>query len=230
MAIPKTTFLLLLLTAKAEAFVPKPAFCRKTVPLNESVNDENIARIAHDFEEIVNEFGVKEQYTDEERIRLTEVMLEKASEMAAFQKYKQNEILSEAADELAHGRGDAERAGGEQIRVRKDAAASEREAALLESIDADYEDRERLRDLSVAHAATHLEEDLKDLSVEAQFHELKAEVRKEEAEELLHQLEQQERDLKATMEELQNYKKEKNVEKWNLQFAKDKLHSRSQEG
>jgi hypothetical protein len=220
--------LLLLLMAKAEAFAHcRLAFHRMNAVLREdkqSVNDESIARTTHDFEELVKEFrDVKEDYvTDEERIRLTEVILEKAADMTAFQKYKQEEILSEVTDELVHAHGDVERAEEEKRRVHQDAAASEHEASLLESVDADYEDQERVRDLSVAHAAHHLEDDLQDLSVDAQFHELEAEIKQEEAEELLHQLEQQERDLKVTMKEIKNYKKEKNVEKWKMRL--DELH------
>jgi Mg2+/Co2+ transporter CorB len=106
-------------------------------------------------------------------------------------------------DESEYAHGDVERAKEEKRRV--------------------HQDREHVRDLSVVHAAHHLEDDLQDLSVDAQFDELEAEIKQEEeAEELLHQLKQQERDLKAIMKEIKNYKKEKNVEKWKMRL--DELH------
>jgi hypothetical protein len=104
--------------------------------------------------------------------------------------------------------------------AHNDYVAAQEQASMLESsIDDndDYDDKERLRDLSVAHAAHHLEDDTKNRIVDAKFHELEAEAKIDEAKDILKNLEENEEELKATLKELKSFKQKKAMEKWNLE-------------
>ena len=145
---------------------------------------------------------------------VSQEMFEKAADITALEKYKQEEKLADANEHIAHAMGDMQRAQALQEQAHADAKWAEDEAAMVENIDAGYEDLERLRDLSVSHAAHQLEEDARDLLVEATFQELKAEEEQHDAMELLSMLEQNEQLLKATIKELRGEKNEEAREKW----------------
>lgn len=145
---------------------------------------------------------------------VSQEMFEKAAAMNALKKYDQEEKLAEASEHLQHAIGDLEQAQALQEEAHGDAEWSKDEAAMVESLEAGYEDLERLRDLSVTHAAHHLEEDARDLVLEATFQELKAEAEQEDAAELLRKLEQNEAVLKATIQQLREEKNAALKEKW----------------
>lgn len=83
-----------------------------------------------------------------------------------------------------------------------EAVAAEHMVNMLETIDNDYEDMERLRDLSVAHAAHHQEQDMRAACANAERVALKAKEEMLNAEDSLHMLEKSERELKAALKEL----------------------------
>ena len=99
------------------------------------------------------------RFMQEEAADLAEEMLEKALDMVAARKYVEyeheadararvkeaveNEIVAEMNIESAHN----------------DVVMANDEFNLVESYDAKYEDEERRRDLSVLHAAKHIEQD-----------------------------------------------------------------------
>jgi hypothetical protein len=88
--------------------------------------------------------------------------------------------------------------------VEGEAVAAEHMVNMLETIgnDNDYEDMERLRDLSVAHAAHHQEQDMRAACANAERVALKAREEMLNAKDSLHVLEKSERELKAALKEL----------------------------
>lgn len=211
-----TTVLLFLAATLSEAFAPLPTFSHvSTTRLALSANEEAISRLQEEYRSLqallLNDL---EQHKMEEAKDVSQEMFEKAAETNAFQKYEQEEKLSEANEHLQQAMGDLERAQALQEEAHGDAAWAEDEAAMVESLDAGYEDLERLRDLSVNHAAHQLEEDARDLVVQATFEELKAEVEQEDAAELLRKLEQNKKILKATIQQLRDEKSQHLKDKW----------------
>lgn len=86
--------------------------------------------------------------------------------------------------------------------VHDEAVAAEHMVNMLETIDNDYEHLERVRDLSVAHAAHHQEQDIKAACANAEQVALKAKAEMRSAEKSLHTLENSEQELKAALKEL----------------------------
>lgn len=206
----KTIILLILTIAQSEAFAPLPTLSRTCVRLCSASNEEAIASLQGEYRRLQNlllkDLG---EHKMREAKDVTELMFEKAAELTAFQKYQQEEKFSKANENLQHAIGDLEKAQAMYEEARGDAEWAEDEAAMVESLDAGYEDMERLRDLSVHHAAHQLEEDARDLVMEATFQELKAEIDIEDSAELLDILKRNELALKKTIEEM---RKEKNAE------------------
>jgi hypothetical protein len=209
----------LLLIAASTAFTPLPAAShprttRSLVTISSAIHDEAIARLQNEYRELQKQLTQDLLEKGEiDGTAFTETMLEKAANMAAFQRYKQEEAVGVAQKKLDQAKGDLSRAQAANSQAHYDAVAAAEQAALVESIDDAYADLERLRDLSVVHAAHHLEEDSQDQLVEALFQELEAEVEEDTAFELLKQLEEHEKQLKETLEELKVFRNEKAMEK-----------------
>ena len=99
--------------------------------------------------------------------------------------------------------------------VEEEATAAENMVSMLETtIDDAYEDLERLRDMSVAHAAHHQQEDYRAACLNAHQVALKAKEEMLNAEDSLHQLEQSENDLKVALLELHRAKNDLQMRKW----------------
>ena len=98
--------------------------------------------------------------------------------------------------------------------IEEEAVAAENMVSMLETIDDDYEDLERLRDMSVAHAAHHQEEDYRAACLNAHQVALKAKEDMMNAQDSLNQLEQSENDLKAALLELHKAKNDLQMRKW----------------
>jgi hypothetical protein len=224
--------LLLTLVGLARSFTPTLRVQKTTIFVSSSnVNDNDIAiaRIKDEYKELqeklLEAFADKKDTPAMEAEDIAEVVLEKAADLAAFQKYKQAEMVDAADAEYRHAHGDFVQAQDLHLQSVSDATMAEKQAAMVESIDADYEDRERLRDLAVAHAARQVEHDTRELEVESQFRELEAEVKLDEAATLLQQFEQYERDLKATRKELEEFKREKAMKTWSEEKERDRQNS-----
>ena len=214
----KTTILLFLAIAQSEAFVlplKVPSFRSAVARLDSVSNEEAIAQLHDEYRQLQD---LLLQDLDQHKMgdaeAVSEIMFEKAAEMTAFEKYQQEEKLDQAHEKLDHALGDLEQAQALYEEARGDSEWAEDEAAMVESLDAGYEDMERLRDLSVHHAAHHLEEDARDRVMEATFQELKAELDIEDATELLSILKQNELALKATIQEMRKEKGEALREKF----------------
>lgn len=98
--------------------------------------------------------------------------------------------------------------------VEEEAAAAENMVSMLETTDDDYEDLERLRDLSVAHAAHHQGEDYRAACLNAEQVALKAKEEMLNAQDSLHRLEQSESELKAALLELHKAKNDLQMRNW----------------
>lgn len=206
----KTILLLILTAAVSEAFSPLPVRSRTSTRLCSVSNSDEIAHLQGEYRQL-QDILLQDlaQHKLGEAKDVSEEMFEKAAELTAFQKYQQEEKIEQAEDNLLHALGDLDQAQALYEEARGDSEWAEDEAAMVESLDADYEDLERLRDLSVHHAAQQLVGDLRDQVMESTFQELKAEMELEDATELLDILKRNERALKATIEEM---RKEKNAE------------------
>jgi hypothetical protein len=115
---------------------------------------------------------------------------------------------------MIHASDDKMRAHALHEQAQAEAMSAEREAALIESFDAGYEDMERLRDLSVAHASHDLENDAEELEMYSSFKELEASAKKEKADILLKLLERNETVLKYSLKQLRDYHYKKAAEEW----------------
>ena len=98
-------------------------------------------------------------FIQEEAANLAEQMLEKALELVAARKYVEYE---HEADARARVKEAVEKEIVAEMNIESahnDVVMANDEFNLVESYDAEYEDEERRRDLSVLHAAKHIEED-----------------------------------------------------------------------
>jgi len=209
------TSLLILCAALSEAFTPLPRLLHSPTRLLSAYDDQAIARLQEEYRQLQDVLLQDlEEHKMAEAKDISQEMFEKAAEMTSYQKHQQEEKLEEANEHLQHALSDLEHAQALQEQAHGDAEWSEDEAAMVESLEAGYEDLERLRDLSVHHAAHHLEEDARNQVVEATFQELKAEAEQEDAAELLRMLQENEQILKATIQQLKEEKNHKAREKW----------------
>jgi hypothetical protein len=213
------TIFLFFLFAGGEAFVLLPSIksSRATsIAILKSTNYEDvIARLQYEYEEL-QETLLRDQamHKKEDSDQVARAILEKAVDVADLQRHKQMEIIDEAQKELIHASDDKMRAHALHEQAQAEAMSAEREAALIESFDAGYEDMERLRDLSVAHANHDLENDAEELEMYSSFKELEASAKKEKADILLKLLERNEYVLKYSLKQLRDYHYKKAAEEW----------------
>jgi hypothetical protein len=218
MMVQKSLFLLFLSVALIEAFVLLP-FNKSSVAsvaaLRSTTYDDVLARLQNEYKELqqtlLRDLAMHKKV---EADQVAQTILEKAVDVAAVERYKQMEIIDEAQKELIHASDDKMRAHALHEQAHAEAMSAEREADLIESIDAAYEDMERLRDLSVAHAAHHLENDAEDLEIKSAFKELEASSKMDAAADLLKQLEENEAQLKDSLKQLREFRNTKAVEEW----------------
>jgi hypothetical protein len=181
-------------------------------------NENAIAKIQDDYRQLREKLylGLNgKQHIDP--IEFTEELLKKAADMAALQRYHQEEIISEAEKNLRHAHQDHILADAVKQQAHAESVLAQEQAEELEHFEdtkSGYENLERRRDMSVAHTAHHLEEDATELSIEAQFQELEAEEEVDRATDVLHKLEEIEHELKDTVKTLLEYKNEKAMAEW----------------
>jgi hypothetical protein len=169
-------------------------------------NDEAIEELSKEYRllqnslfEVLQEKPRRKKQVDE----ITETMYEIAEEVNSLKRYKQMEKIVNAENDYKHALGDLEKAEGIKAQYRMTGGMAEEEASLIEAdIDVEYDDTERRRDMSVVHAAKHLQEDADHLIVEAELHEFKAEIEFEDAIKVLQELEANEKLLKDTLQEI----------------------------
>ena len=203
-----------------ESFLPLPNAVgihrAATTVLRMSLDNENsIAKIQEDYREMREKLrqGL-EAGSLLDPIAFTEELLQKAADMAALQRYQQEEIIQDAQKELRHAEMDHVLADAVHQQAHAESQLAQEQVEELEAFEEGYEDQERQRDLSVAHANAHIEHDAEELSIESQFHELEASEKKDRAEEFLHQLEAIETELKETIKAVLKYKNEHSMAEW----------------
>jgi hypothetical protein len=218
MMIKKSLFLTFFSVALTEAFVLLPfnkSGVASVTALGSTSYDSVLVRLQYEYEDLqetlLRDLAMNKMV---EADKVAQTILEKAVDVAAVQRYKQMEIIDEAQKELIHASDDRMRAHALRELAHAEAMSAEREADLIESIDAAYEEMERLRDLSVAHAAHHLENDAKDLEIESAFKELEASSKMEAGAELLKQLKENEAQLKDSLKQLRDFRNTKAMEEW----------------
>lgn len=145
---------------------------------------------------------------------IVEDMLEKAADVAAFQRYRMEEVVEEADDEMRHARSDRRAARFVKEQAHQDAAMAAHDADMAKDFDGAYEDLERVRDLSVVHADQLLEKDAERLELNAETMELEAGDRKKYALSMLKELQEKESELRASLKELRHRKNEHSLKKW----------------
>jgi hypothetical protein len=214
--IPLATVLLAACTF-SHAFVVTPSFrCSSTAgrgllaPLaastQENPNDLELDRVQHKFKELQVE--LLEELAEQRRSSaaaedIAATMLDLAADAVALQRYKTMEELDAAQEDLVHAAGDRAAISDLKREAHEAALSAEREATMVEAIDNNYEDTERLREGSVAHAARHLEHDALEKEVEARF---QASSKAEDAEGAISELREYEDRLRESAVEVRQHK------------------------
>jgi len=178
--------------------------------------DETLSRLEKEYKllqrELLHDLNLKHDEVAAEEV--AEEMLEKAAAAVAVQKYKFQEELDRAHEELVEADAELERVQALEKEAHGDAAGAELEASLLESIDAAYEDMERVRDMSVSHASHHLEDDLKDAEIDSIYKPMEAEDREEKAAETLDRLDANLKELRNSVQLLREEKRQRAMKEW----------------
>jgi hypothetical protein len=178
----------------------------------DSSNDVELDRLQGEFkhlqDELIEELVDPSNKVDVEGV--AERMLDVAADAVAFQRYKKLGELGAAQRELEHAVGDQIQAGALKREAHEAALSAEGEVRMLETVDSAYEDGERIRDLSVAHAARHLEDDALELEVESRFQQLEATSKMEDAEKAIEELRGYEARLRESAKQVRQHKTEGN--------------------
>lgn len=156
---------------------------------------------------------------------IVEDMLEKAADVAAFQRYRMEEVVEEADDEMRHARSDRRAAHFVKEQAHQEAEMAAHDADMVKDFDGAYEDLERSRDLSVVHADHLLEKDAERLELDAESLELEAGDRKKYALSMLKELQEKESELRASLKELRQRKNQHNLEEWRHSSEAKEHHS-----
>lgn len=141
-------------------------------------------------------------------------MLEKAAEIVAFQRYKQQELIDEAAKRLHDAIEHSELARAAAKEAHDVAVVAELEASFLETNAGSYEEEERHRELAVAHTAHDLEGDELVVLEAALRREAQARLALNEAKEALEQLKQNAKDIKHSMHDLKEIQCDRKMNMW----------------
>ena len=153
---------------------------------------------------------------------IVEDMLEKAADVAAFQRYRMEEVVEEATDEMTHARTDRRVAHFVKEQAHREAT---HDADMVMEFDGAYEDLEGARDLSVAHADHTLERDAEQLERDSESLELEAGDRKKYALSMLRELREKESELRASLKELRQRKNNHIWEEWRHSSEAKEHHS-----
>jgi hypothetical protein len=154
------------------------------------------------------------EYIKVEAEEIAEEMIEKAIKITGAMRDVNAEHMTSAEKELKHALEDEELSEEMMAQAHKDSEAAMKQTLMLESMGDGYESIERLRDMSVAHAAHHVEEDAKSLYTAAKHEEEHAKGILDDASETLAALERNEADLKTALQGLRSLKREKENAEW----------------
>ena len=148
---------------------------------------------------------------------LAEKMLSKALDTARATRDVEMEQASKAHQVFDEAMQEELEAEATLHQFQEDEIGSAQQAGMVEGLDATYEDTERLRDLSVAHAAHDERMDWMNKVTNAEQVAAKAKLEFTSAERKLNQLEQNEAELKAALKELHDTKNELMMKQWEKQ-------------
>lgn len=216
----KVVIFLIGLLGFVESFVPlvgpkgHTTVALRTSPT--SSYDDVLTRLQNEYKQLQQEL-MDDLVTKHDKVAAEDVagkILEKAAEETAVQKYKQEEILDQARVDMVAADDELQHVRTVQAEAHDVGVSAQHEAQLLESIDAAYEDLERLRDMSVVHASQQLEDDMKDVEIENTFRVLEAEDREFTAMEKINELDANLVRLKANIKQLKDMKHEKSMNLW----------------
>jgi hypothetical protein len=202
--------------AFAPSFVTKQSlFCLKSAKTPwDSVS--NLAQLESQYQEVwqnTKDLMLKEKVIKGSR-DIAETMLEAALRAVAFQRYKHQEIMHLAERQRREAIEERHYFQTIENEAHKDAAQARWEVDMLESIDAAYEDMERLRESARMHAAQNLEHDTHEMALEDAFVELEAEAVLDAASKVLDRVQEYENMLKASLKELNDRKMEDMRKGW----------------
>ena len=168
------SFLIVLWSDRIKAFQPlhrgQHAGCRSSsstaVVLQASQHsyEEDIERLMSDYQKLQKQLWADiRQIHRMDALKDLEGMMEKAVDMTALKRFQQEERLMEAEKLEANAASKVDYAQQLKEKSKKERQWAQDELALVESIEDGYEDLERLRDMSVAHAASQVEKDANEL-------------------------------------------------------------------
>jgi hypothetical protein len=144
-------------------------------------------------------------------------MLHKALDTARAQRDVEFEHSSSARQTFATALGEEMESEAAFIQANADIKGATNQVNMVEGLDAAYEDTERLRDLSVVHAAHDEEQDWMVKVKNAESIASQAKLEFQNAERKLQELEQQEVELKQALKELHVAKNALMMKKWKQQ-------------
>ena len=179
-------------------------------------NEDHLAKLESDYKSLEDSL-LRELATTNDNERAEEIvedMLEKAADVAAFQRYRMEEIVEEADDVMKLARDDRRRAHFAKDQAHDEAISAAREAAMVEEFGAAYEDLERARDIAVFHSDHVLEVDAAAIEENSEVIELEAGDRKKQALHLLKELKENEANLRDSLGELRKRKNEQAMGEW----------------
>jgi hypothetical protein len=153
---------------------------------------------------------------------VTQAMLEKAINTVAAKRSVEFERELNSSIKIKDALDEAIVAEDEILIAHGVAKGAEDQATMLETYDATYEDTERLRDLSVAHAAHRIEKDVGEILKTANAAGANAMNDFLDCERSIQDLESKERLLKVALEEFLNVKRERAMARWG-KSKKEKL-------
>eukprot|EP00978_Attheya_sp_CCMP212_P014316 scaffold36394_cov54-Attheya_sp.AAC.2 len=207
-----------------EAFSAAPAFVRSPRTRSfalKTAADDQVNDIKKEFSDLqhklFNELEAKKvssQHGVVEAEEIAEEMIEKAIKITGAMRDVNTEHMASAEKELKHALENEELSEEMMAQAHKDSEAAMKQTLMLETMEDGYESMERLRDMSVAHAAHHVEEDAKSLYTAAKHEEEHAKSILDDASDTLAALEKNEADLKTALQGLRSLKREKDSAEW----------------
>jgi hypothetical protein len=171
-------------------------------PWEESVS--NLAQLEGQYQELWQ--NTRDLMRKEKLIKgcadVAEKMLETGLKAVALQRYKYVEIMDLAECQRREAIEERTIAQALENQAHDEAANASWEMDMLESIDASYEDMERMRESARLHVAQHLEQDMHEMALEDTFREMRAEVVILDASAILARIKEYETMLKGSLKEL----------------------------
>lgn len=187
--------------------------------------NEDLSKLASEWKDFEKDLHKVEWGKDEMVLaNLAEGILDKALKTVAGKRDEEYDHKATASAKLKHALAEQDFAEARREEAHNDAVGAEDQTNLLEAYDNDYEDMERVRDLSVAHAAQQVEKDTEAILLRAQETAAKAEEEVKDTTRSIKELEQNEMELKEMMKKIYEVKKGLTMEKWRKYPKKEEEH------